>query len=359
MMNDMLNRLKEVLEVSVDEGLSRIKSNNVPKTPLSKPVTSLNDSVLNVTTKFFGDNIASISSKSLHFIRSNFPSEEYQQEFVKYQQQESRPIINGILQPVIVPSTQSNSQQSTLNLTSSTLNLDEFRKKLAKVRACDGLSVTEILDRKETIKDEQSTEKVLEELARQKNNPDQKIVELLVENGFCVSENTNTTDTLTSTKPQLQNTADCTNLVNSTTTSISPCETTVKATPAPPNSQNSVFRTKSPTIPKVAHTAVVEPVVRFTNSSPSSQAPPPPPPTAPRGQIPHIRSFTSFDCDTPTPRSPISQANFLCPKQSTKACKTNVEPPILTLSDILLEVRVKSIEKHLIKLMHKVSGRLF
>ena len=93
-----------------------------------------------------------------------------------------------------------------------------------------------------------------------------------------------------------------------------------------------------------------------------------------------LSSIASADgLDTPSPKSPLSQANYLCPKESTKldlnelidllkldtdennceiktSSKTNgLKAPILTLSDVKLEVRIKSIERILISLMQKVS----
>jgi len=75
--------------------------------------------------------------------------------------------------------------------------------------------------------------------------------------------------------------------------------------------------------------------------------------------------------DTPSPKSPLSQANYLCPKESTRLLgfeaeeqkeslqEVNITPPILTLSDIKLEVRTKAVERILIDLMQKVSGWFF
>lgn len=102
-----------------------------------------------------------------------------------------------------------------------------------------------------------------------------------------------------------------------------------------------------------------------------------------------LSSVATNSCDTPSPRSPLSQANYLAPKVSTKLdlsqldfskldlhlilseteaekvlqlTKVNppaIKPPVLTLSDIRLEVRIRSIEKILLSLMQKVSLQYF
>ncbi len=108
-----------------------------------------------------------------------------------------------------------------------------------------------------------------------------------------------------------------------------------------------------------------------------------------------LSSFAEHSCDTPSPRSPLSQANYLAPKASTKLdlsqldlskldlhlicpdeaaadvessdthspgsirAPSKIKPPVLTLSDIRLEVRIHSIEKILLSLMQKVSESFF
>ena len=85
--------------------------------------------------------------------------------------------------------------------------------------------------------------------------------------------------------------------------------------------------------------------------------------------------FEQYDrYDTPSPRSPMSQAQYLAPKESSnlddliklinqttnkdyneKNYEPKIKPPILTFSDIILEIRIKSAEKILLTLMNQVN----
>lgn len=202
------------------------------------------------------------------------------------------------------------------------------------------------------------------------------------------SPNTTTTSSSNADVPRVSASANATPipLIEITENSRAPSPLPIESateTPCPP-----------PSFPVFTFSKTLEKASSSSDKPSSSFALPPNRPTT-LLLLKSLSSFAEHSCDTPSPRSPLSQANYLAPKASTKLdlsqldlskldlhlicpdeaaadvessdthspgsirAPPKIKPPVLTLSDIHLEVRIHSIEKILLSLMQKVSESFF